>query len=94
MSVKFVTARFSTTTDEQASKVQYMFLVQENFLTTLRNWTVAPTEKEKRTNELMDPKRYSGTRLIQTPKGYVLSGFPHYADTDACFIDTKTKPYI
>ena len=63
-SVKFVTARLSTTTDEQASKVQYMFLVRENFLTNLRNWTVAPTTKKHLLGtcyrrsaviELMDP---------------------------------------
>lgn len=40
------TARFSTTSDEQASNVQYMFLLRENFLTNLRNWTVAPDTKQ------------------------------------------------
>lgn len=45
-SEKVGTARFSTTSDEQASNVQYMFLLRENFLTNLRNWTVAPDTKQ------------------------------------------------
>ena len=43
----FENVRLSTTIDEQASKVQYMFLVRENFLTNLRNWTEAPETDHK-----------------------------------------------
>ena len=46
--VKVGTARLSTTSDEQASNMQYMFLARENFLTNLRNWTVAPETKQIR----------------------------------------------
>ena len=43
----FENVRLSTTIDEQASKVQYMFLVRENFLTNLLNWTKAPETYHK-----------------------------------------------
>ena len=46
-SVMFENVRLSTTIDEQASKVQYMFFVRENFLTNLRNWTKAPETDHK-----------------------------------------------
>ena len=45
-SLRFVIARLSTKIDEHASKVQYTFLERENFLTNLRNWTIAPKNKE------------------------------------------------
>lgn len=41
-------ARLSTKIEEQASNVQYMFLVWENFLTNLRNRTTAPDDNKKK----------------------------------------------
>lgn len=51
-SVRFVIARLSTTIDEHASKVQYMFLERENFLTNLRNWTMAPKQGNRLLHKL------------------------------------------
>lgn len=41
-------ARLSTKIEEQASNVQYMFLVWENFLTNLRNRTTVPDDNKKK----------------------------------------------
>ena len=51
MLVKFFAARLFTKIEEHASNVQYMFLVRENFLTNLRNRTMAPDDNN-RTNEI------------------------------------------
>lgn len=46
-------ARLSTKIEEQASNVQYMFLVWENFLTNLRNRTTAPDDNKKKKKDLL-----------------------------------------
>lgn len=73
-SLRFVIARLSTKTDEHASKVQYTFLDRENFLTNLRNWTMAPKKGKQVMTKAISLSLSSVPALVKKKKEKKLNG--------------------